>query len=51
MAERKSDAEKYFEAVLDGRITASKKIRKLARIILPQIRNGHKGWHFDIERA
>jgi phage terminase large subunit-like protein len=47
----KSDAEKYFEAVIDGRIIQCKKIIKLAKIILPQIKNGYKDWHFDRERA
>lgn len=51
MAKRKSDAERYFEAVLRGRVTACKKIKKLAAIILPQIRKGHGRWHFDIEAA
>ena len=51
MAKRKSDAERYFEAVSSGRITACKKIKKLAAIILPQIRNGYRKWHFDVECA
>ena len=48
---KKSDAERYFAAVLSGRITASKKVRKLAAMLLPQIRDGYKCWHFDIEKA
>ena len=51
MTRRKSDAEKYFEAVSKGRIVACKKIRKLAEIILPQIRKGYKKWRFDLEAA
>lgn len=47
----KSEAEKYLEAVQKGRITTSKKVRKLADKMLPQIRNGHKEWHFDYEAA
>lgn len=46
-----TDAEKYFEAVLDGRITACKKIKALAKIILPQIESGYKQWHYDKDRA
>lgn len=51
MTKRKSDAEKYFSAVVSGRVTACRKMRKLAEIILPQIRDGYKEWRFDIERA
>lgn len=51
MTRRKSDAEKYFEAVSKGRVVACKKIRKLAEIILPQIRKGYKKWRFDLEAA
>ena len=47
----KSEAEKYLEAVQKGRITTSKKVRKLADKMLPQIRNGYKEWHFDYEAA
>lgn len=48
---RKSDAERYFEAVQKGKITACLKIRRLADVILPQIRKGYKEWRFDIEAA
>lgn len=51
MAKRKSDAEKYFRAVADGKITASGKMRKLAEIMLPRFRDGYRKWHFDIEAA
>lgn len=51
MTRRKSDAEKYFEAVSKGRVVACKKIRKLAEIILPQIKKGYKKWRFDLEAA
>ncbi len=51
MTKRKSDAEKYLNAVLSGRITACRKIRKLAEIMLPQIRCGYKKWRFDIDAA
>lgn len=48
---RKSDAERYFEAVQKGKITACLKMRRLADVILPQIRKGYKEWRFDIEAA
>ena len=51
MGRRKSDAERYFEAVQSGKVTACSKIRKLAEMMLPQIRKGYKGWKFDIDRA
>lgn len=50
-ARRKSDAEKYLEAIQKGKITACEKMRKLADILLPQIRDGYKEWRFDIEAA
>lgn len=48
---RKSDAEKYLGAIQRGRITSSAKMRKLADIMLPQIKKGYKKWHFDLEAA
>ena len=51
MTKRKSDAEKYFGAVNRGRIVACKKIKQLAKIMLPQFKNGYKNWKFDIKRA
>lgn len=51
MAKRKSEVEKYLEAIQKGKITASRKMRKLADIMLPQIRDGYKCWRFDIEAA
>ena len=51
MTKRRSYAERYFELVLSGDITACRKIRKLAEKMLPQIRGGYKQWHFDVERA
>lgn len=50
-AKRKSDAEKYLEAIQKGKITACYKMKKLADIMLPRIRDGYKQWHFDIEAA
>lgn len=51
MGRRKSDAERYFEAVQKGRITACRKVRRLADVMLPQIRKGYKEWRFDLEAA
>lgn len=56
MASRKGSlprcaATRYFSAVKSGKITACAKIRKLADMMLDQIANGYKGWHFDKEAA
>ena len=51
MTKRKSDAEKYLSAVQRGRIVACAKMRALADKMLPQIRDGHKRWRFDMEAA
>lgn len=47
MTRRKSDAEKYFGAILRGRIVTSAKVRKLAKMMMPRFKNGYKKWHFD----
>ena len=51
MTKRKSDAEKYLSAVQRGRVVACAKMRALADKMLPQIREGYKGWRFDMEAA
>ena len=52
MAKRKvSEAEKYLLDVQSGKITACKRIKQLADMILPRIRDGYKNWHFDYERG
>lgn len=43
----KTDAETYLEGVVDGTITAGKKLVALASIMLDRIRNGYKQWHYD----
>lgn len=48
---RETEAERYFQAVLDGRVTACKKMAKLARMMLRQIRDGYKKWSYDPDRA
>lgn len=47
----RTDAETYLTGVLDGSIIAGKKIVKLAKKMLPRIRNGYKRWHFDVDAA
>lgn len=51
MAKRKSDAQKYFEKVADGKIVACVKMRKLAEIMLGRMEHGYKRWHFDVDAA
>ena len=47
----KTDAETYFEAVLDGSIVACQRIIKLAKRILPEMRNGYRIWRYDPDYA
>lgn len=47
----KTDAERYLEGCLEGSIVVGSKIKRLAEIILPQIRDGYKGWVFSEEHA
>ena len=42
---------KYLDLIQSGHIRASMKIRKLADMMIPQIKDGYKQWHFDEERA
>ena len=48
---RISDAEKYLLDVQSGKVVACKRIRQLAEMMLPRFENGHKKWHFDIDKA
>ena len=48
---RISDAEKYLLDVQSGKITACKRIKQLADMMLPRFEHGYKRWHFDIDRA
>lgn len=41
----------YMDDVLDGKIIACKKLKKLCEMIRPRIENGYKCWHYDPERA
>lgn len=47
----KTDAERYFEGVLDGSVIAGQKMHQLAEKMLPRIREGYKHWHYDPEAA
>lgn len=48
---RKSEAEKYLEDALSGKITACKRIKQLAEMMLPRFADGYKRWCFDYDRA
>lgn len=41
----------YLEAVQKGKIITGERIRQLADIFIPRIKNGYKKWHFDYEAA
>ncbi len=47
----RTDAETYLMGVLDGSIVAGRRLIKLAKKMLPRIRNGYKQWHFDVDAA
>lgn len=55
MAARKSrhisEAERYFQDVVDGKVIAGAKIQVLAFMLLPRFEKGYKRWHFDYELA
>ena len=44
-----SEAEQYFQDVIDGKEVAGAKIQALAYMMLPRFENGYKRWHFDYE--
>jgi len=46
-----SEAEKYLLDVQAGRITACKRIKQLAEMMLPRFEDGYREWHFDYEKA
>ena len=50
-AQGRTDAELYLMGVLDGSIVAGRRIKQLAEKMLPRIRNGYKGWRFDVDAA
>lgn len=47
----RTDAELYLMGILDGSITSGQKMVKLAKKLLPRIRDGYRQWHFDVEAA
>lgn len=50
-AQGRTDAETYLRGIADGTIVAGKRMKKLAAMMLPRIREGYKGWHFSAEHA
>lgn len=50
-AQGRTDAELYLMGCLDGSIVAGRRIKALAEKMLPRIRNGYKGWRYDIDLA
>ena len=47
----RTDAELYLMGCLDGSIVAGRRIKALAKKMLPRIRKGYKQWRFDIDAA
>lgn len=48
MAKKKSEAQRYFESILKGKIVSSAKMTRLAEIMVPRFEKGaYKRWHFD----
>ena len=47
----KTDAERYLEGCLDGTYVVCRHMKRLAEIMLPRIRDGYKGWHYDVNAA
>ena len=45
------EAKRYCEDVLDGRIVACDKIKKLCSAMLPRYDGGYKCWHYDVDLA
>ena len=43
----KTDAETYLEGCLDGTYSVGKRIKQLAEVMLPQIRDGYKQWQYN----
>lgn len=47
----KTDAERYLEAIHDGRILACTHMRRLADIMLPRFSGEYHGFHFDVQKS
>ena len=50
-AQGRTDAELYLMGCLDGSIVAGRRIKQLAEMMLPRIREGYKGWRYDVDAA
>lgn len=50
-AQGRTDAELYLMGCLDGSIVAGRRIKALAEKMIPRIRNGYKGWRYDVDLA
>jgi phage terminase large subunit-like protein len=46
-----TDAEKYLVGCLDGTYVVGRHLKQLAEMMLPQIRDGYREWHWDPDRA
>lgn len=51
MGRRKSDLQRYCEAVLGGRVVACRKVKALCARLLADIHSRGGRWHFDMARA
>lgn len=45
------EAKRYFQGVIDGKITTSQKVIKLAKKLIGRFDDGYKCWHYDAEKA
>lgn len=45
------EAKRYFQDVIDGKITTSQKVIKLAKKLIDRFDDGYKCWHYDAEKA
>ena len=50
-AQGRTDAELYLMGCLDGSIVAGRRLKALAEKMLPRIRDGYKGWRYDVDLA
>lgn len=47
----RTDAEAYLTDIYDGKVVASKHMRRLSEIMLPRFHGEYHGFHFDVEKA
>lgn len=47
----RTDAEIYLTDILEGKVVASREMRKLAEIMVPRFSEPYKEWHYDVEKA